>query len=55
MKDVANWSDSFIVIWWYPEYASRKQRVSQPEAVLTIWSMHGKENGSFAQALLRPV
>jgi hypothetical protein len=35
MNEVASWSAMHIAIWWFPEYASRKQRDSHPAVELT--------------------
>src|SRR3989337_179044 len=53
----AVFSSSFLdmKIWWYPEYASRKESRSHPEVESTIWSMRGEGNGSFRHALFRYV
>lgn len=55
MKEVVSWSASFIVIWWYPEYASRKHKVSHPVVESTTWSIHGNGCGTFGHPLFRLV
>src|SRR5215216_5870850 len=55
MNDVFSSSSLDMKIWWYPEYASRKESKTQPEVESTIWSIRDKGNGSFGQALLRSV
>src|SRR3989337_909303 len=55
MNTVFSSSSLAMKIWWYPEKASRKESRSHPEVESTIWSMHGKGNGSFGHALFRSV
>src|SRR3990170_8006388 len=55
MNMVFSSSSLDMKIWWYPEYASRKESRSHPEVESTIWSMRGKVNGSFGHALFRSV
>ena len=44
-----------ILIWLYPEKASKKLSILQPEALSTKASMFGKGYESFGHALLRSV
>lgn len=53
MSAVAAWSDSFILIWWYLEYASRNHNESCPAVASMIWSILGRGKGSLGHALLR--
>ena len=55
MNVVFSSSSLAILIWWYPEKASRKQRRSHPAVESTIWSILGSGYGSLGQALLRSV
>ena len=45
MKDITGWSDGFIMIWWYPEYASRKHIVfrtwPQVSYLVYVWQGEG--------------
>jgi len=55
MNEVFSSSSLDIKIWWYPEYASRKESKSHPDVESTIWSMRSKGKGSCGHALLRSV
>ena len=52
MKVVFISSGPYSRIWWYPEYASKKDKRSHPAVESTIWSTRGRGKWSFGQARL---
>jgi hypothetical protein len=54
MNEVASWLDYFILIWWYPEYASRKHRVFAPcgrvDHLIDAWQWVGHLGTSLVHA-----